>query len=121
MKLVLGTRKGLIQYVKTPTGWQFLKDDFTGIAVSMFHRDEYSGRWFAGLSHGHWGEKLHVSDDKGKTWTELPTPVFPEEADEIEDGVKATIQLFWSMNSSKENLWIGTVPGALFNSTDGGE
>jgi len=78
-------------------------------------------QWFAGLSHGHWGEKLHSSTDKGKTWQELNPPAFPDGADEIEDGVKPTVQLFWSMNRSGNNLFVGTVPGALFQSKDDGE
>lgn len=121
MRLILGTRKGLVFYKKTATGWQFVKDEFKGIPVSMFFKDEHTGRWFAGLSHGHWGEKLHYSNDEGKTWKELPPPAFPNDADEIEDGVKATVQLLWSMNSTKKALWLGTVPGALFKSEDNGE
>jgi len=120
MKLILGTHKGLIQYEKTKAGWQFLKDDFLGIGVSMFYNDEQSGQWFAGLSHGHWGEKLHCSNDEGKTWIELNPPAFPEGADEIEDGVKPSVQLFWSMNRCGKSLFIGTVPGALFESKDDG-
>jgi len=120
MRLVLGTHKGLIQYEKTNNGWQFLKDDFLGIGVSMFYNDKQSGRWFAGLSHGHWGEKLHCSNDKGKTWRELNPPAFPEGADEIEDGVKPSVQLFWSMNRCGNSVFVGTVPGALFESKDDG-
>jgi len=121
MKLILGTHKGLIQYEKTSSGWRFLKDDFIGIGVSMFFIDPYTGGWYAGLSHGHWGEKLHCSNDAGKTWQELPTPTFPEDAAEVEEGIKPTINLFWSMNASEKNLWLGTVPGALFKSTDQGK
>lgn len=120
MKLLLGTRKGLIIYNSSSNGWTFESHNFDGIGVSMIFCDEQTGKWWAGLSHGHWGEKLHVSEDEGKTWTEVNVPVFAE-GTMIKDDIPAKLNLMWAMNRAGDNLYIGTEPGALFRSSDEGQ
>ncbi len=80
---------------------------------------------FAALNLGHYGTKLHRSDDGGSTWTELQTQRFPT----VEGGDKgaktAAVTAIWSMEwagkEKSEALWIGTAPAALFSSTDNGK
>ncbi len=120
MKLVLGTRKGLIIYDRNESGWQLVSDHFRAIPVTMFFSDELTGRWWAGLSHGHWGEKLHYSDDRGKTWMDGTAPVYPE-GYEIKEAVPAKLNLMWCMQRAGNKLLIGTEPGGLFESTDNGQ
>ena len=121
--LLLGTRKGFIAYRFKNGKWQSENISFEGIPVSIAFADERTGVWWACLDHGHWGVKLHRSADRGKTWEELTAPAYPE-GSEIKDGVPATTRYIWAMaNGGKKfpsRLWIGTDPGGLFVSEDGG-
>lgn len=121
--LLLGTRKGLIAYRFKNGKWSAENLSFEGVPVSIAYADERIGTWWACLDNGHWGVKLHRSPDRGKTWEEVPAPAYPEGA-EVKDGVPATTRYIWAMaNGGKKNpsrLWIGTDPGGLFMSEDGG-
>ncbi len=122
--LMLGTRKGLVTYERSANGWKLKDTSFLGIPVSLTHVDSRDGTWWACLDHGHWGQKLHRSLDQGKNWEEVEAPKYSEGA-EIKDGVAATIKYLWAFaegGPDKENvLYIGTEPGGLFESSDGGE
>ena len=91
--------------------------------VSIAFADDISGAWWAALDHGHWGVKLHRSLDRGKKWEEVTAPAYPENA-EIKPGVKASLRYIWSIANSGRSfpsrLWVGTDPGGLFVSDDGG-
>jgi photosystem II stability/assembly factor-like uncharacterized protein len=121
--LLLGTRKGLIAYHYKKGKWASENLSFEGIPVSIAFADERTGTWWACLDHGHWGVKLHRSSDRGKTWEELTAPAFPE-GEEIKEGVPATTRYIWAMSNGGKNhpdrLWLGTDPGGLFQSDDGG-
>lgn len=121
--LLLGTRKGLIAYHFKNGNWTPENISFEGIPVSIAFADERTGAWWVCLDHGHWGVKLHRSDDRGKTWEELTAPAYPE-GEEIKEGVPATTRYIWAMahggKKYPSRLWIGTDPGGLFKSEDGG-
>ena len=120
---MLGTRKGLITYQRAGSGWKLVNTNFLGIPVSLTHVDSRSGVWWACLDHGHWGQKLHKSHDQGKNWEEVEAPKF-QEGIEIKDGEAAAVRYLWAFaegGDGKENtLYIGTEPGGLFESHDGG-
>jgi photosystem II stability/assembly factor-like uncharacterized protein len=122
--LLIGTRKGFIAYQFKNKRWQVENLSFEGVPVSIAYADNRNGTWWAALDHGHWGVKLHRSADRGKSWTEVSAPAFPE-GEEIKDGIKATTRYIWAManggNSSQKRLWLGTDPGGLFVSEDAGE
>lgn len=122
--LLLGTRKGLVIYQQQNRKWQLRDIHFLGIPVSIAYVDERNGNWWACLDHGHWGTKLHCSKDKGQTWKELTTPKFPE-GHEIKPGVPASVKYLWAMShggaDQGDRLWLGTEPGGLFVSNDGGD
>ncbi len=122
--LLIGTRKGLVVCKKKPSGWKIEKVHFDAIPVSIAYEDERTGTWWACLDHGHWGVKLHRSKDKGATWEELTAPAYPE-GTEIKEGVAAVTRDLWAMqhggHSNPNRLWIGTEPGGLFRSEDGGD
>ncbi len=124
MKLLIGTNKGLITYEKQAGVWQQIKDDFVGLPVSMVYTDKRNGTWWAGISHGHWGQKLHRSKDAGQTWEEVPVPKYPPGA-EVKPGIPASLRLIWSIMAGGADepgkLYIGTEPGGLFVSEDGGD
>ena len=74
--MLVATRKGLLTLVRTKSGWSIARTDFPGIPVTAALHDARDGTLYAMLKHGHFGTKLHRSDDGGCTWTELPAPAF---------------------------------------------
>jgi hypothetical protein len=89
--------------------------------VTNLLRDLRDGALYAALSLGHFGVKLHRSDDGGTTWAELPAPAFPKS----EEKDAPAVQLLWTLAAGGPEepgvLWAGTIPGALFRSADRGE
>ena len=123
MKLLLGTAKGLIVYEKKGQVWEVTDVHFLGFPVSMVYVDGRTNTWWAGLPHRHWGQKLHRSFDNGKTWEQVASPRYPTDA-LLKNGKTASLKLIWCMaqaGADKPNeLWLGTEPGGLFHSKDGG-
>ncbi|MEO1259301.1 MAG: glycosyl hydrolase [Bacteroidota bacterium] len=121
--LLIGTRKGLVVCKKKPSGWKITNVHFDAIPVSIAYTDERNGTWWACLDHGHWGVKLHRSKDEGVTWEEVAAPAYPEGL-EMKEGVAAVTRYLWAMQhgglTRPSRLWIGTEPGGLFRSEDGG-
>lgn len=121
--LLLGTRKGLIVCREKSGNWKIENVHFDGVPVSIAYEDERNGAWWACLDHGHWGVKLHRSFDRGANWEEVAAPAYPE-GTTIKEDVPATSRYLWAVQhggqSSPERLWIGTEPGGLFRSDDGG-
>jgi hypothetical protein len=129
MSVLIGTKKGLFR----------LGDDdrlttlgFLGAPVTSMLRDPRDGAVYVGLDHGHFGVKLHRSDDDGSTWKELPAPEYPPKPeDEIDinpmtqQPLEWTTKLLWALEAGHADdpdaLWCGTVPGGLFRSEDRGE
>src|SRR3979411_2474950 len=83
-RLMVGTRKGLLTFARNGNGWAIARSDFAGIPVSAVLHDRRNGAsdgtLYAALNHGHFGAKLHRSDDAGRSWRELPAPAFPADA-----------------------------------------
>jgi hypothetical protein len=123
LKLLVGTRKGLFMLEDGLGGWAITRHDFIGTPVTSLLHDARSGMYYAALNHGHFGVKLHRSDDGGAIWEELAPPAFPEglggEADKA-----PSVSLIWSLAAGgadrRGQLWAGTIPGALFRSDDRG-
>ncbi len=119
-RLLLGTRKGLLTLGRKGSGWSVARTDFPGIAVTAVLRDARDGALYAALKHGHFGAKLHRSDDGGGSWKELPAPAFPADA----AGSPSLFQI-WTLEAGGPQqpgrLWIGALPAGLFRSDDRGE
>ena len=120
-RFFVGTRKGLFTYDKTPAGWTAGPPAFLAEPVTAVLDDARDGALYAALNLGHFGRKLHRSDDRGETWTEISAPAFPETG--AEDG--PSVEMIWTLAAGGADapgeLWAGTIPGALFHSTDRGE
>ncbi len=120
-RLWVGTRKGLFAFDPTDAGWrQAGPPAFLAAPVTFVLDDPRDGALYVALSHGHFGCKLHRSDDRGATWVELPPPAFPKS-----DAPDApSLELIWSITPAGADqpgaLWIGTIPGGLFRSDDRG-
>ncbi len=122
--VLVGTTKGLVIIEKNTLGiWDIREVCFEGLPISMIFIDSHTGYWWAGLSHRHWGQKLYRSGDQGIHWEQLTTPTYPSDA-EVYPDKRAVLKQIWSMCSvgsdKPDEFWMGTEPGGLFHSEDGG-
>ncbi|MCB9948457.1 MAG: exo-alpha-sialidase [Rhodospirillaceae bacterium] len=122
--LHVASRKGLLTFVPDGGGWRLDRTAFLGDPVTAVLPDGRDGALYAALNLGHFGVKLHRSDDGGTTWTELPAPAFPP-ADGGGDGQDGpSVSLIWTLAAGGTDrpgeIWAGTLPGGLFRSPDRG-
>ena len=117
----IATRKGLFELRRDrQQAWRIHRTSFLGEPVSMLLPPLRTGaRMLAALNLGHFGVKLQASDDEGATWQEVTTPVYPPQP-ETDTGIAWKLVQIWSLESSGDTLWAGTLPGGLFRSGDGG-
>ena len=135
-RILVGTRKGTFTVESTKGRWKASLAGHAGQGVNYVARDPNSGTLWALLGHGHWGAKLSRSTDGGKTWTDAPQLKYPEGArhylppppSETGPGEgaptlkPATLLKLWTIAFGKPGrVYIGTIPGGLFVSYDGGE
>ncbi|WP_428409867.1 WD40/YVTN/BNR-like repeat-containing protein [Hyphococcus sp.] len=119
----VASRKGLFAYRRIGADWKTGAPNFLGEPVSAVLKDKRDGAVYAALNLGHFGCKLHRSDDDGATWKELAPPAFPKAEDGAEDA--PSVDLIWSLETGGDDepgvLWAGVIPGGLFRSEDRGE
>jgi hypothetical protein len=125
-RLLLGTRKGLFDLHRRNGDWSIAEKAFLGQPVSMLLADKSDKTLYAALALGHFGVHLHRSTDDGETWQEVAAPAFAKaETDTAEDKDKApSVSLIWSIEAANDqpgSLWVGTIPGGLFQSKDRGD
>lgn len=121
-RIVAGTRKGLFILKPEGSGWTVERTAFLGSPVPAVLHDRRDGTLYASLDLGHFGGKLHRSDDFGETWQEMAAPAYPK----AEDGAQGdSLKLLWTLAAGgpgqNGTLWAGTIPGGLFVSRDRGE
>ena len=116
----VATRKGLFELRRDGgAAWHIARTSFLGEPVSMLLPPiDGGGRMLAALNLGHFGVKVHASDDAGKTWTEVATPTYPEQPAD-DKGVAWKLVQIWSLAAAHGVIWAGTLPGGLFKSIDG--
>ncbi|MEX2455064.1 MAG: hypothetical protein WD470_10190 [Rhodospirillaceae bacterium] len=134
--LHVGTRKGLLTYGRERGLWQLGATAFLGEPVSAILPDPRDGALYVALNLGHFGVKLHRSDDGGASWKELPAPAFaaaPAPSGTPDDGTGTpddgtgapSVSLIWTLVAGGADrpgeIWAGTIPGGLFRSADRGE
>ena len=125
--LLVASRKGLLTFTAGADGWRLSRSAFIGEPVTAVLMDPRDRALYAGLNLGHFGIKLHRSDDGGETWRELPPPAYPAaEPSGGADGDKGpTVSLIWTLAAGGADqpglIWAGTIPGGLFRSDDRGE
>ncbi len=116
----VATRKGLFELRCRAGQWQIERVSFLGEPVTMLLPPEAgSSRMLASLTTGHYGTKLHASDDAGRTWTEVATPAYPPQPEGAE-GPPWKLVLVWALEQARGTVWAGTIPGGLFRSDDFG-
>ena len=136
MRLHLGTRKGYLAFRRHRRGdWRIERSAFVGDPVSQLLPDPRDGRLYAALNLGHFGVKMRVSEDEGRSFRELAAPAYPPAApaaDASGNGASAgvgnedgpSVDLLWCVEAAGPEpgtLFVGTIPGGLFRSDDGGE
>lgn len=123
-RLWVGTRKGLMAFVRDAGMWRHAGAHFLGDPVSQVLVDVRDGALYAALNLGHFGCKLHRSDDGGAHWAEIAAPAYPPKPEGSDDAVPWDLKLIWSLAAGGAGepgvLWAGTLPGGLFRSADRG-
>ncbi|GJM22408.1 MAG: hypothetical protein DHS20C15_23230 [Planctomycetota bacterium] len=129
--LLVSTRKGLFEFERGSDGWAVCDTHFLGDNVTLALHDPRDGSDYAALNHGHFGVKLHRRD-KGGAWQEIATPEYPEKpaaSSEVnpmsQQEREWKLSLVWALETGGANepgvIWCGTLPGALFKSSDRGD
>lgn len=127
--LLVSTTKGLFAFERNASAWKLARTSFLGEKVSLTMPDPRDGGWYAAMNLGHFGVKLKYSADRGKTWEDRTAPAYPEgETFASFDGKPpqpATLKGIWALERQGTDLpghlWMGTTPGGLFRSEDGGK
>jgi hypothetical protein len=119
-RMLVATRKGLLTLARDNGAWRIVRTDFLSVPVTAVLRDARDRTLYAALKHGHFGAKLHRSDDDGATWQELSAPAFPADA-----AGNPTLFQVWTIEAGGADrpgqLWAGALPAGLFRSDDRGE
>src|SRR5712691_4781505 len=116
-RILVSTRKGLATVERRGDGWTVADMAFAGAPVTAALADARDGTLYAALKHGHFGPKLHRSEDDGRTWAEIAMPAFPADTPDA----PSLIQIFTiepGGPAQPGRLWIGAVPAGLFPSDD---
>jgi photosystem II stability/assembly factor-like uncharacterized protein len=140
MRVLVGTRKGTFAVEKHGGRWQPKLLGHAGVGVNFVAQDPNSGTLWAALGHGHWGAKLSRSNDGGKSWVDATQIKYPKGArylaqpdpdpnsspeENMQKGPNvrdATLLKLWVIGFGKPGqVHVGTIPGGLFSSQDGGE
>ncbi len=135
-RILVGTRKGTFLVAKSGGRWRPRLAGHAGSGVNYAARDAHTGTLWALLGHGHWGAKLSRSTDGGDTWADAPQIKYPAGArhylpppptetgpGEGAPALKpATLLKLWTLAfGPRGRVYVGTIPGGLFVSEDGGE
>ncbi|MCA9319509.1 MAG: hypothetical protein KDB53_02180, partial [Planctomycetes bacterium] len=137
-RILVGTRKGsfIVSKSSSKRPWTPQLAGHAGAGVNFVARDPHGSTLWAALGHGHWGAKLSRSTDGGATWNDAPQIKYPAGArhylpppptetgpGEGKPTLKpATLLKLWTMAfGGPGEIWVGTIPGGLFKSSDGGE
>jgi hypothetical protein len=106
----VATRKGLFEMRRSVAGWRIQRTSFLGEPVSTVLPPQADGRMLAALNLGHFGVKMHASDDAGASWHEVATPSYPRQP-QATQGPAWKLVLVWSLEAAHGSVWAGTLPG----------
>jgi len=138
-RILVGTRKGTFFVERSKGRWTPRLAGHAGAGVNFVARDPHTGTLWAALGHGHWGAKLSRSTDDGASWADATQIKFPDGArylappepseDDPDAGLTAkatlkdaTVLKLWTIAFGEPGrIFVGTIPGGLFVSDDGGE
>jgi BNR/Asp-box repeat len=117
-EVLVGTKKGLFVLRGEPGGaFEIVHRAFAGNVVEFAIRDPRTGRYFASVTSGFYGPRLHFTDDLSvEEWSQAKGPAFPEDGE-------TTLVRIWVVKPGEAEglLYAGVDPASLFVSTDNGE
>jgi len=124
------TKKGLFHITRQGSRWAIARVSFLGDNLSLCLPDRRDGALYACQDLGHFGVKMQRSRDGGTTWEETPAPAYPPQPEDVIEKDYfgkvwswKTVKV-WALESGLASepgvLWLGTIPGGLFRSTDSG-
>src|SRR5829696_10481443 len=73
----IATRKGVFTVARINGSWTIDRTAFLGDNASIVSHDSRDGALYVALGHGHFGVKMHRSDDDGETWMPIASPAYP--------------------------------------------
>ena len=133
-RILVGTRKGTFIIDRAGSRWKPVLAGHAGAGSNYVARDPATDTLWALLGHGHWGAKLSRSRDGGKSWEDAAQIKYPEgaryighvftdtgdvqQSDKLKD---ATLAKLWCIAFGGGRIYVGTIPGGLFVSEDGGD
>jgi hypothetical protein len=131
----VASRKGLFTLDPEDDDGRITSHVFTGDPVTAVLHDPRDGTLYAALNLGHFGVKLHRSDDGGANWQEIAAPAHEEEKEKPPlDPMSGdwppkkegpSVEMIWTLvpggTDQPGTIWAGTLPGGLFVSRDKGE
>ena len=94
-KLYLASRKRLFRFDRRGKSWVGSPPSFLGAPITAMLKDPRDGARYAALKHGHFGLKLHRSDDDGANGKELPPPAFPQGSGGAES--PPSVEVIWTL------------------------
>jgi hypothetical protein len=114
-RILVGTKKGLFELLRSASGWNVGAIHFLGDPVTALLPGP---TLHAALDLGHFGVKLWSSEDDGAHWEERAAPAFPPKPEAAGDDPHSwTVKAIWVMERGTA-LWAGTLAGGLFRSDD---
>ena len=138
-RILVGSRKGTFIVERSRGRWVPRLAGHAGMGVNFVAADPHTGTLWAALGHGHWGAKLSRSTDGGTSWSDATQIKYPEGArylappapSEDDDPTAppkratlkdATLLKLWVITfGTRGRIYVGTIPGGLFTSSDGGD
>lgn len=131
-RLLVASKKGLFTVERQAGRWAIARRQFLGDHLSLAMGDARTGALFAAFQHGHFGVKLQRSTDAGTTWAECGQALYPRKPEgELDDDpmsgkpIPWITERIWALEPGNADqpglLWLGTIPGGLFRSDDGGD
>src|SRR5262245_47253853 len=84
-RIFVASRKGLFIVEKKSSGWAIAQASFLGDQLTMVLPDARDGAVYVAIGHGHFGVKLHRSDDGGATFKPCATPAYPPKPEGVDD------------------------------------
>jgi hypothetical protein len=113
--------------------WSISRGAFVGDNVTLVMHDPRNGNLFAALNHGHFGMKVHRSQNNAETWSEIAVPQYPPMPEGYVPKVNPfsgkpvewSLKLIWGLTPGGSDepgvVWCGTMPGGLFKSENNGD
>ncbi len=121
-RMHVATRKGVFTFHRRDGRWEAGPPAFLGAPATAVLQAA-DGALYAALRHGHFGVKMHRSEDDGASWVEMAAPAMPPEDEPTEK--QPALDMVWTLTGGAADApgtrWAGTLPGAVFRSDDRGE